>query len=65
MDMPILQGLSDANLIAYWVKKGATVLVGERHEDPEVLIATLIRVAVWGEGGCTPVLIDAFEAPST
>ena len=56
---------ANANLIAYWVRQGAAVLVCERHKDPEVLIETIIRAAARDEGDCTPVLFDVFEAPGT
>jgi hypothetical protein len=56
---------ANANLIAYWVRQGAAVLVCERHKDPEVLIETVIREAEWEEGDCMPVLFDVFEALST
>lgn len=56
---------ANANLIAYWVRQGPAVLICERHEDPDLLIETVIREAEWEEGDCIPVLFDIFKAPST
>ncbi len=54
-----------SRLISYWVNHGATVLLCERHSDPEDLMSTIINSAAWLRPNCRASLLCTFTVPTT
>lgn len=54
-----------SRLISYWVNHGATVLLSERHSDPNTLMHTIVNSADWQQPDCTAALLGQFKVPST
>ncbi len=54
-----------SRLISYWVNQGATVLLSERHHDPQLLRDSIVERAVWEQEGCTAQVMATFSAPIT
>lgn len=52
-------------LISYWVNQGVTVLLSERHDDPELLRDSILQRAEWEKPGCTAQVMSSFTTPIT
>jgi SAM-dependent methyltransferase len=54
-----------SRLISYWVNQGATVLLSERHADPQLLANSIVERAEWEKPGCTCEVMRTFDEPIT
>jgi hypothetical protein len=52
-------------LVSYWVNQGATVLLCERHAEPQVLANSIVERAEWPKPGCTCEVVRTFDEPIT
>ena len=59
------QWAAKSRLISYWVNNGATVLLCERHQDPDFLLDTIVHSAEWLQPNCRASVRGRFTVPST
>ena len=59
------QWASKSRLISYWVNNGASVLLCERHTDPDHLMDTIVRRAEWLQPNCKASVRCRFTVPTT
>jgi len=59
------QWATKSRLISYWVNHGATVLLCERHPNPENLMNTIVDSADWLKPNCEASIRGRFTVPST
>ncbi len=59
------QWSAKSRLISYWVNHGATVLLCERHPEPNTLMHTIVNSANWQQPNCTASIVCQFVVPST
>jgi hypothetical protein len=52
-------------LFSYRVNQGATVLLSERHADPQLLRDSILERANWEQLGCTAQVMKSFTVPIT
>ena len=58
-------GRALAGLISYWVSKGTTVLLCERHDEPQKLLDTILENGKWEQGSSKAAIASVFKAPTT
>lgn len=54
-----------SRLISYWVNQGCTVLLAERHPNPDHLLDTIIEQGAWESDGCKGHLLRTFSVMIT
>jgi hypothetical protein len=54
-----------SRLISYWVNQGATVLLCERHPDPQHLRDTIMQEAEWRRPNCRAAILKVYKVPTT
>lgn len=59
------QWAAKSRLISYWVNNGATVLLCERHPDPDNLLDTVVHSANWLKPNCKASIRARFTVQTT
>lgn len=59
------QWATKSRLISYWVNNGATVLLCERHPDPDNLLETVVHSADWLKPNCKASIRARFTVHTT
>ncbi len=54
-----------AGVVSYWTNQCATVVLSERHENPELLKNTILESGRWERSGTSATVLSKFVGPST
>lgn len=57
--------IAKSRLISYWVNQGTTVLLCERHMEPQTLADCIVDSGQWDDASCTCEVMAAFTVPTT